>query len=275
MTATVVPPAVSGRVVGSAIDADREPAHDRRPGPDERRRDARGDRPPSLGRSPRPDDRDRVAAPRGPPRRRARTAGAVAGRSSRADRDTPASSTVTTDRPRPRIRSSVASPRSAASAIAVARAVETGRRRASSVRGSMTVAVPDAASEPDPSGPAATRRTSRPLPNRARRAAKPDRAQPVDAGEDRPGVPFRLSWVRSARLDDALGQRSGCTHAEHLRPPCAVMARDSDERNQAASSRCSTVTASASARSAIVRATRRSRSTPRPLARSSSARDWT
>ena len=115
-------------------------------------------------------------------------------------------------------------------------------------------------------------------PEPGQEGGEPDRAQTVDAGKDRPGVPFGLARVGGSPATSIARAWSGRTEradAEHRQTARAVIARDSDDRNQAASSRWSFVTRSEPARSAIVRATRRRRSTPRPLARSSSARAWT
>ena len=112
-----------------------------------------------------------------------------------------------------------------------------------------------------------------------------DRSEPAHARQDRPGIALLGARPRvAATASDGRG-RSGLvaaprsTRRRSARSPprrapqttSAAASRMSADRNQAASSRCVSSTATLPARSAIVRATRSRRSVPRPLARSRSA----
>ena len=133
------------------------------------------------------------------------------------------------------------------------------------------------------SGP---RRRGSQLPDalRSRRDAKdlPATSEPAKQGAQpigpRPSTPARIAQAsRSSEPGSgrprALSSASGpaALTPNMLQTARALAARCSDARYQADSSRCSARRTSSPARSAIVRATRSSRSVPRPVARSRSA----
>ena len=112
----------------------------------------------------------------------------------------------------------------------------------------------------------------------------PTGPEPVDAGQDRPGVALgpgirrdpdstvcRVGAVGHGPRDQARRRPARSPRRRARQRASAAASRMSAGRYHAASARCSSRTRSSPARSAIVRATRRIRSVPRPLARSSSA----
>ena len=259
----------------------------RRRSPRRRRGRARSGRrcPPGVGRPARADDGDGRA---GLQRRRvAEDVQDVRWHLDRGEaaRDMPGPSTVTTDSPSSRIRSSGPAASSAASAMPSAtsrrRRPRHARRRSAMSRGRPSRPA-------GPCRPATRPRRGSPTPDAVapQERAEPDRTEPVDAGQDRPGVALRVAGSDGAPGLARLLPRSAPARrrirAGGPAAPTPSTQRGLDGREPQVGrpepgglvEMLGRGRRASPARSAIVRATRRSRSVPRPLARSSSA-SWT
>ena len=219
------PPAgVERRGVGGAVDADRQPGHDRRIGRDERPGDPRREGPPAGRRPARPDDGDGVEASSAAASR-GRTARAAGGRSRRV-----APGSRRRRRSRPGARASRSGRGSGPHRPTPPRWRSpprwTGPVRPDPRRAPLAGGRDERERSPVPTREVEDRA---PAPDPAQQRREHDRAEAVDAGQDRPRVALpgavrlgchgrgRVGLHRHDRPHGA--DRTFDAHAEHLRPP--------------------------------------------------------